>query len=154
MVWAVWYDFSNLPGHQVNQLVNQEWWRNSLHSPCRNLDELSAYGTSEPKLSRICCHNSLEALDTHSVGAGKKFWTMLSSIEHAWRRRMMLFLKLTISDLTQASWAGEERFIEVFIVNRDCLDQGAANRVSKFSPDSPTSDFIQYLNILFLTRHG
>jgi len=51
------------------------------------------------------------------VGAGQELGAVFSSIKHAETRR-----------------AGKEGFVEVFIIDGDCLDQGAANRVSIFLP--------------------
>jgi len=52
-------DFSDLLGHQVDQLVDEEGGWNGHHSSARYPDELSADGTSEAKLAGIRCHNSL-----------------------------------------------------------------------------------------------
>ena len=47
MGWAIRDDFSDLPGHQVDQLVHQEGGRDGLDSSCGDPDELSADGAPE-----------------------------------------------------------------------------------------------------------
>jgi len=46
---AFWYDFSSLPGHQVQQLIDEKGRRKSRDSSARDCDQLSTDGTPVKK---------------------------------------------------------------------------------------------------------
>ena len=65
-------DFSPLPGHEVQELVDKEGRRERLDAPSRYGDELATYRA--PELTGVaseCRHYPVQALEAHCVGAAE-----------------------------------------------------------------------------------
>ena len=81
---ALWNDLPPLPGHQVEQLVDEERRRHRLDAAARDRDQLPADGA--PELARVPGeggHDPVEALEAHRVRAVQQLRGVLAAIVHA-----------------------------------------------------------------------
>ena len=87
LVWvagALGHHLLPLPGHQVEQLVDEEGGREAGDAPRGDGDELAAHRAPELAVPGEGGHDPGEALQADGVRAGQQLRDVLLAVEHAW----------------------------------------------------------------------
>lgn len=78
---ALRYNLPPLPRHEVQQLVNEEGWRQRRDAATRNRDQLAAYGAAEgARVARLRRGYSREAVQANCVRARQQLRRMLAAV--------------------------------------------------------------------------
>ena len=84
---ALWYDLPPLPGHEIEQLVDEERGREGLNPATGDRDQLPTDGAAElASVPGEGGHDAVEALQANGVGAVEELGGVLAAVVHACKR--------------------------------------------------------------------